>query len=326
MEIKRQIVSPSIASKVTYGGRNPFTTVTVHQTGNKARGAGAQTHANLQSNGNARAASWHWSVDDKIAVQSFEHTAQCWAAGDGRGPGNTASVHVEICINSDADYTQSVANGARLVAKLLADNGLSISAVKQHYDWSRKNCPAQIRAGQAGITWADFIAMVNGAEAPKTAPSPKPQTGGTQVESKPAPKPASNLGLVDWMNANKMNSSYANRAKLAEQHGIPGYKGTAAQNTALLAKLQGAPTSKPAPKKPKYTLPSGVLRRGAKGQAVRQLQTALNAANFRVGTVDGDYGPKTEDAVRRFQSVHLPREVDGVYGPNTRKALDKAVN
>ncbi|WP_185970978.1 peptidoglycan recognition protein family protein [Alkalicoccobacillus porphyridii] len=84
-------------------------------------------------------------------------------------------------------------------------------------------------------------------------------------------------------------------------------------------------SAKPAPKT-KYTLPSGVLRRGSKGNAVRQLQTALNAANFRVDNVDGDYGPKTHDAVRRFQSVYLPREVDGVYGPNTRRALDKLVN
>lgn len=81
-----------------------------------------------------------------------------------------------------------------------------------------------------------------------------------------------------------------------------------------------------APAKKKCSLPSGVLKRGAKGEAVRQLQTALNAANFRVGNVDGVFGPKTEDAVRRFQSVYLPREVDGIYGPNTRKELDKVVN
>lgn len=60
--------------------------------------------------------------------------------------------------------------------------------------------------------------------------------------------------------------------------------------------------------------------------AVRQLQTALNAANFRVGNVDGDYGSKTEDAVRRFQKVNLSCEVDGVAGPNTYRALDRVVN
>ncbi|MCM3311955.1 peptidoglycan-binding protein [Psychrobacillus sp. MER TA 17] len=34
----------------------------------------------------------------------------------------------------------------------------------------------------------------------------------------------------------------------------------------------------------------------------------------------------TEDAVRRFQKVYLPREVDGVAGLNTYRELDKVVN
>lgn len=73
--------------------------------------------------------------------------------------------------------------------------------------------------------------------------------------------------------------------------------------------------------KPKYTLPTGVFRRGARGNAVKQIQTALNAARFNCGTPDGIYGARTEDAVRRFQSVHLPREIDGIYGPKTRAKL-----
>ncbi|MFP7284764.1 peptidoglycan-binding domain-containing protein [Shouchella clausii] len=59
---------------------------------------------------------------------------------------------------------------------------------------------------------------------------------------------------------------------------------------------------------------------------MRQNKTALNAANFKVGKVDGDFGKLTEDAVRRFQKVYLPREVDGVAGPNTYRELDKVVN
>ncbi|MEK4565175.1 N-acetylmuramoyl-L-alanine amidase [Alkalihalobacillus sp. FSL R5-0424] len=80
------------------------------------------------------------------------------------------------------------------------------------------------------------------------------------------------------------------------------------------------------PVKKKYQLPTKTLRRGAKGNDVRILQTALNAANFNVGAVDGDFGRKTDDAVRRFQSVYLPREVDGIAGPNTYKEIDKVVN
>jgi N-acetylmuramoyl-L-alanine amidase len=72
---------------------------------------------------------------------------------------------------------------------------------------------------------------------------------------------------------------------------------------------------------PEVSLPTGVYRKGDKGNAVKQIQTALNAAYFKCGKVDGAYGPATEDAIKRFQSVHLPREVDGVYGPKTRAKL-----
>ncbi|MED3732571.1 peptidoglycan-binding protein [Geobacillus stearothermophilus] len=96
-----------------------------------------------------------------------------------------------------------------------------------------------------------------------------------------------------------------------------------------LGRAKNAYTPKPdAPKKEqseyKYPLPSGILKRGSKGPNVKLLQNALNAVNFKCGEADGVYGPKTEDAVRRFQKVYLPYEVDGVYGPNTIKKL-KAV-
>jgi len=171
VQIKRQIVTANTRNKVTYGNNNGKKTVTVHQTGNTNNGADAQAHANLQSKGNSRSASWHYSVDDKEAIQSFEDDAQCWAAGDGRGPGNLHSIHVELCINSDGDYNKTLENGAELVKHLLDKHGLSINDVKQHYDWSGKNCPAQLRANKDGISWSDFLSMVQGTKissAPKT--------------------------------------------------------------------------------------------------------------------------------------------------------------
>lgn len=56
-------------------------------------------------------------------------------------------------------------------------------------------------------------------------------------------KPSGNLGLVDWMNQQKMNSSYDNRAKLASKHNITGYKGTADQNNKLLDILKNGKNS-----------------------------------------------------------------------------------
>jgi len=72
----------------------------------------------------------------------------------------------------------------------------------------------------------------------------------------------------------------------------------------------------------KYPLPSGVLRSGSTDKvAIKQLQNALNIVNFKCGAADGIYGPKTKDAVTRFQKVYLPYQVDGIYGPNTKDKL-----
>ncbi|EHS4582981.1 M15 family metallopeptidase [Listeria monocytogenes] len=54
------------------------------------------------------------------------------------------------------------------------------------------------------------------------------------------------LGLVDYMVSKKMDSSFSNRAKLAAKYGIKGYKGTASQNTTLLAKLKAGKPHTPA--------------------------------------------------------------------------------
>ncbi len=76
----------------------------------------------------------------------------------------------------------------------------------------------------------------------------------------------------------------------------------------------------------------GLLKRGSKGKAVRQLQRRLIAVGIehlsarRRLTVDGDFGPVTEDAVIEFQSQHadargIPLEVDGKVGPVTWSIL-----
>jgi peptidoglycan hydrolase-like protein with peptidoglycan-binding domain len=69
------------------------------------------------------------------------------------------------------------------------------------------------------------------------------------------------------------------------------------------------------------SLPTGtVLRLGAKGPAVVALQDALRAHGFDPGASDGDFGPRTLTAVRRFQAAR-GLVVDGVVGPRTWAAL-----
>ena len=61
------------------------------------------------------------------------------------------------------------------------------------------------------------------------------------------------------------------------------------------------------------------VRRGASGDAVRAAQTQLNAYGAGL-SVDGQFGPATDAAVRGYQSSH-GLAVDGLVGPRTWQSL-----
>ncbi len=64
------------------------------------------------------------------------------------------------------------------------------------------------------------------------------------------------------------------------------------------------------------------MGRGAKGPEVKELQTRLARLGYVVGPLDGKFGPKTDQAVRRFQQEH-GLKVDGVAGAQTIKELKR---
>lgn len=161
MDIKRLIVSDAVSNRVSFGRGNPRNYLTIHQTGNTDEGSNAMAHHRLQARSGV-GYGWHWQVDDHEAIQTHSHDFKIWNAGDGRGKGNTQSISIEICVNSDGDYNQSVENGAKLAALLLKEENIDISKMVQHNYWSGKDCPHEIRAGKNGITWAVFVEKVRG--------------------------------------------------------------------------------------------------------------------------------------------------------------------
>ena len=72
----------------------------------------------------------------------------------------------------------------------------------------------------------------------------------------------------------------------------------------------------------RFAAPNVVLREGSKGQHVTTLQNRLKALGFNPGAADGDFGPKTEAAVKDFQHK-AGLAADGVVGPKTWDALEK---
>ncbi len=65
------------------------------------------------------------------------------------------------------------------------------------------------------------------------------------------------------------------------------------------------------------------LKKGSKGQAVKDLQEALNTLGFDAGKVDGIFGPATERAVKKFQSS-VGIDADGIVGRVTWLNIDEA--
>ena len=286
------LVPADRAKLVTYTGVNPCKYITVHQTGNTNRGANADMHARLQYNGNSRSASWQEQVDDKECVQSFAHTAKCWHGGDGRnGAGNNESIAIEICVNSDGDYTRAVRNGARRVAQLMKMYSIPISRVVQHNHWSGKACPAQIRAGKNGINWSAFLKIVQAElDGPKdgAAPAPAPT---------PAPAPAPSY---EWPGAalrvDGDRGAITVRAWQRLLAGIGHYSGR--------IDGQWGPLS------------------------IRAEQSWLKSLGFYTGDIDGDEGQMTIRALQRFLAAKgLYRgRIDGVRGSMTVKAEQTYLN
>ena len=129
--------------------------IVIHATGNPRKGADAQAHFQYWNSGNV-GQSADFVVDDKEALQINDYNKfYTWHCGDGKGRygiTNSNSIGIEICINSDGDYSKAVENTIKLTRNLMKTLNLPADRVVRHYDASRKICPAEMAANG----WADW--------------------------------------------------------------------------------------------------------------------------------------------------------------------------
>lgn len=69
---------------------------------------------------------------------------------------------------------------------------------------------------------------------------------------------------------------------------------------------------------PSFPLPTTTLKRGSRGEDVKWLQQKLTEKGYLVGTIDGIFGNRTEQAVKSFQ---MDVFVDGICGKLTIEKL-----
>lgn len=173
LNVVEDIISKSHAGRP--GSKRPSTMyITIHNTGmahpkNTAAGVNEYIHSDP-----TREASWHFSVDDKEAYQELPLDEVGYHAGDGSrshdtlyyndtykkwcfGGGNLNSVALETCVYKGVDYNMVMRNTAKLVAKLLKTYDLTTTDVRQHWDFSGKNCPQVLRASGR---WAEQLELI----------------------------------------------------------------------------------------------------------------------------------------------------------------------
>jgi len=119
----------------------------------------------------------------------------------------------------------------------------------------------------------------------------------------------------DWIHI-EIGNKYADDPTYYEKKFTELFKGLTSDKIKPSPSVQSAPpATKPAPPA-KFAYPGVPVRRGSKGDPVRVVQARLDAF------VDGDFGPKTEAAVKGWQAKNPSAgPADGVVGPRTWKAM-----
>lgn len=210
MKITKQLAPQSVINKKTSGKGNSKKFIVIHETANLSKTAGAQAHANLQKNMNSRDASWHYQVDDKLIIQSFEDDIKCWHAGSA----NSQSIAIEICVNSGSDFKKAVKNAEELVKHLMKKHNISVLNVKQHNYFTGKNCPTFLRNGSRGINWSTFISNLTAKPKP-VAPSKPIETIRPILPTKPLG--GTNMKMSELLSASQMKQMEAAYKKAYEQ-------------------------------------------------------------------------------------------------------------
>lgn len=133
--------------------------IVIHETGNSDYGSTAKNHSVYLHKYSDVTNSWHYTVDDTEIYHHLPDDEVGWHASDGleENGGNLNGIGIEICVNEEGDFDQAVENAAKLTAYLMHAYRLDMDDIKQHADFTKKNCPETLRnTGQ----WDDFLELV----------------------------------------------------------------------------------------------------------------------------------------------------------------------
>lgn len=178
--------------------------------------------------------------------------------------------------------------------------------------YTGNECAALVAAGFAEIAYSASALRPGDVLWRKGHTAVVVDNGGGSVAPTPAPTPSGNASIKavqSWLN------SFVGAA-LA----VDGVRGPLTKRALVKAWQKVVGTTPDGIWGPKTRAATPVIKRGARGNAVKVLQAALICLGYDTGGFDGIFGAKTDSAVRAFQRAH-GLTVDGQAGKNTFAAL-----
>lgn len=138
-------------SRARPGEQREIKWLVIHETDNTSAGANAAAHSSFvlhNANATENIVSWHYTVDDHEIYHHLPDDETAYHAGDRmeKDGGNMNGIGIEMCVNEDGNYEQTLINAQRLCARLLLEYDLKPKALKKHQDFSpeKKVCPSRL--------------------------------------------------------------------------------------------------------------------------------------------------------------------------------------
>jgi N-acetylmuramoyl-L-alanine amidase len=316
-----------------------------HSTGNP----GSTAYANRNYFNNRQpSASAHTFIDDRYILEIIPLDEKAWHVlyekpNDNRMFGvdaNDAAIGVELCYGGNIDFTEAYKRYVWYHAYLCQKFNLDpFKHIVPHSTLDRERRSDPLDTFRLyGVTWDEFITDVNemlqkNKEAFKSKKEKGDQSTDVKGTSLRLPLKIGDIGsFVKEIQKNLMKVGFP-----LPKYGVDGVFGKETESAVMafqkqhglhvdgivgretLTKLNEVVKQKLYYKK--FPLPNKILKRGDQGEEVKMVQRALKHLGFDPKYIDGIYGKKTEDAVRRFQSMYAALKNDGIYGPNTRKFM-----
>jgi LysM repeat protein/GH25 family lysozyme M1 (1,4-beta-N-acetylmuramidase) len=211
-------------------------------------------------------------------------------------------------------YSGSYYYNSRLVPNNLPPNPWLAS---YPYTPDTNNITAKFTNGTGAWQWTDsytFIGMSNFGKFDASMDFTGKYTNGAVSTPVVISNSSGNISLVNYLASKGMDFSFTARTKLAEQYGIVEYSGSAAQNLALLAKLESGEqpsnmnfdnsklnTSQPAPRPDNSNVPSSTVK-----------NPKSTSSSYKV--VSGDSLSKI--AKKFGTTVSTLQSINGIKNPN----------